>query len=124
MLDASMSEASNVAPGRHRVRATDSNGDRADVIVDVEPMFSNAVVVTSYSVRPASTRFSRDGEVEAIGSGFSSSMRFLWTSGVETDTPRLSDVPCGSYALVAISTSEDSSPVTVHRCAPARVGVS
>lgn len=124
-LDASMSEASNVAPGRYRVRATDANGDRADVSVDVKPMFSNALVVTQYNVRPASTRFSRDGEVEAVCSGVSSSMRFIWTSGIETDTPRITDVPCGSYSLVAISTSpSESAPVTVHRCAPASVGVS
>ena len=124
MFDASMSEASNVAPGRYRVRATDANGDRADVIVDVEPMLTDAVVVTRYNVRPASTRFSRDGGVEAMGSGFSSSMRFLWTSGIETDTPRLTDVPCGAYAIVAISTTDGSVPVTVHKCAPGRVGVS
>lgn len=124
-LDASMSEATNVSVGRYRVRAKDANGDRADVLVDVQPIFEDAVVVAEYRVRPASTRFSRDGEVEVIGSGFTASTRFLWTSGVETETPRLTDVPCGSYAVVAVSMggSEGVEPVTVHRCPPARVGV-
>ena len=118
-FDESRSEATNVAPGRYRVRATDANGDRADVIVDVEPVFEHAVVITEYRVRPASTRFSRDGEVTAIGSGMTGKMRYLWTSGVETDTP-CADAVCGTYAVVAIGVD---APTTIHRCAPARVDV-
>ena len=124
-LDESGSEATSAAPGRYRVRATDANGEYADVVVDVSPMYERAVVVREYRVRPASTSHSRDGEVVVVGSGLDDpSIRLLWTSGVETSAPRLADVPCGTYSVVAVAADpRDDAPVTVHACAPARVGV-
>ena len=123
-FDERKSEATNVTAGRYRVRATDANGDRADVNIDVTPMFESAVVISEYRVKPSTTRFSRDGEVSAIGVGMASSMRYLWTTGVETDTPCLQDVPSGTYAVVAIGARNEPAPVTIHKCAPARVEVS
>ena len=124
-VDQSESEATNVIPGRYRVRASDANGNRADVTIDVRPLYDQAFVVTEYRVQHASTRFARDGCVEVVGQGAHEGMRFLWTTGVETDVPRISDVPSGTYAVVAVSHVDDSSssPVTVHRCSPARVDV-
>lgn len=122
-LDATGSEALDVAPGRYRVVATDATGARADVVVDVEPTLQAAVVVTEYRVRPASTSRARDGAVEAVGAGVHDGWRFLWTHGVETEGPVLRDVPCGAYAAVALARDESEAPVVVHRCAPARVPV-
>ena len=122
ILDASESEASNVTAGRYRIQATDAAGDYADVVVEVQPIFPDAVVISEYRVRPSTTRFSRDGLVEAIGTGFTANMRFHWTTGVETDAPILTDIPHGTYSVTAIS-DIDPHPITVHRCSPARVGV-
>lgn len=125
-LDESGCEASEVSVGRYCIRAIDSNGDRADAIVDVEPSFENAIVVNEYVVTPPNTRHSRDGEVVAVCSGADgANVRFLWTTGVETDTPRLSDVSCGTYAIVAVARSAEATeaPVTVHVCPPAKVRV-
>lgn len=117
-------EAPNVQPGRYRVRATDAIGDRADVSIDVQPMYERAVVVKEYRVTPATTAYSRDGSVVCVGSGMDRGIRYLWTTGIETDVPQLSDVPCGQYALIALGTSGDeSTPTTIHCCPPARVGV-
>jgi hypothetical protein len=123
--DATGSEATNVAPGRYRVVAVDATGARADVVLDVEPMFPSAVVVQSYEVTPASTSAARDGAVTVVGVGVEDEgWRFLWTHGAVTDGPVLRDVPCGVYAAVAVAASEGGAPPTVvHLCAPARVGV-
>lgn len=160
-LDATRSEALQAVPGRYRICATDANGDRADAVVDVEPAFTNAVVVREYRVTHASTTHARDGSIVALGTGLDgphggggsdderrtvppdvratrrggggmgeksgARVRFLWTNGVETDTPHLRDVPQGVYALTAILAHPSSgaleAPVTVHCCAPARVGI-
>lgn len=120
--DDSKSEARNVPPGRYRIRATDAAGNRVDVTVDVRPLLSHAVRVTEYRTVPASTRFARDGSVEAVVRGARDGVRYLWTSGVTTDVPCLSDVPQGTYSVVAV-TSTDACPATILDCAPARVGV-
>ena len=120
--DESESEATNVTSGRYRIRACDANGNRADVTIDVRPLYERAFVVSEYRVEHASTRFARDGSVQVIGHGAYDGMRFLWTTGVETDVPRLSNVPSGTYAVVAVSSADDST-LTVHRCPPACVDV-
>lgn len=120
-LDATGSEASGVTCGRYRIVATDATSARADVVVDVQPLHEDAVVVLEYRVTPASTTRARDGSVEAVGLGMDG-WRFLWTHGVVTDAPVLQDVPCGTYALVAIP-SADRVPTVVHKCSPARVEV-
>jgi hypothetical protein len=121
--DASGSEAVDVAPGRYRVRAVDANGDAAEAVVDVEARYEDAVHVRQYRTRHATTSTSRDGSVEALGDGFATpGLRFLWSNGVVTDAPRLSDVPRGTYALVGIRDGEHA-PTTIHECAPARVDV-
>ena len=125
-LDATRSEARRVPPGRYRIRATDANGDRADVVVDLEPTYDRAAVITEYRVSPASTSFSRDGEVTAVGLGLTlPNLRFLWTTGVETDVPRLQDVPCGVYCVTAVVRDDEGGAgvTTIHKCAPAQVGV-
>ena len=123
-VDVTGSEAIGVAPGRYRVVAIDANNARADVILDVEPVLPDAVVISAYRVVPASTSTSRDGGVEiAAGAGLDTGWRFLWTNGVETDGPRLRDVPSGAYAAVAIPHDDSRVPTTIHQCPPARVTV-
>ena len=80
--------------GRYRVRAVDANGDAAEAVVDVGARYEDAVHVRQYRARHATTSTSRDGSVEALGDGFDTpGLRFLWSNGVVTDAPRLSDVP-------------------------------
>jgi len=125
-VDATGSEAHDVPAGSYRVVATDALQSRADVSVDLQPAMPDAIVVEEYRATPASTSRARDGAVEAVlrGGGAGGRVRLLWTSGVETDGAVLRDVPCGVYAAVAVAPSGGAStPTTLHRCAPARVGV-
>lgn len=113
-------EATGVIPGTYRVVATDAQGQRADVTLDVEEMFANAVVVTGYIVHNATTATSRDGSVEVVGQGLEHVRRFLWTHGHETETPVLCDVPCGLYSVVPLG--RDGETLTfIQRCGPARI---
>lgn len=95
------SEATGLNTGRHRIEAVDGTDARAIAVVDVRPVFPNAVVVEGYRVTPASTTLSRDGSVEALGHG-TKDVRFMWTNGVETEGPMLRDVACGTYAAVPV----------------------
>lgn len=121
--DAAGGQAYGVMPGKYRVVATDAEGQRADVTLDVEAMFPSALVVREYRVTHATTGSSRDGAVEAVGQGLEDGGRFLWTNGYETETPRLRDVPCGTYAVTPLPRG-GKVPTFIHQCAPARVSVS
>ena len=122
--DLSGSCAFGLVPGRYRVVATDAENSRAELTFDIEPTFSGAVVIREYRTVPASTSHSRDGCVEAVGSGLDG-WHFLWTCGVHTHSPVLRDIPCGTYAAIAIPPTDDRTkvPITVHQCLPARVHV-
>ena len=120
--DATGSEASAVPPGRYRVRAVDANDEVAEVVVDVEAQRDCVAVVREYRVTHASTGSSRDGRVEAIGSGLDApGLTFHWSNGVETTQPVLSDVPCGRYVVTC--TSPDSTHACVHETFAAVVSV-
>lgn len=117
------SEALHVPVGRYRVEATDATGACADVLVDVEAMFSDAVVIEGYNTTPASTTFARDGSVEVLGRGLDG-WRFLWTGGVQTTEPLLRDVGRGTYTAVPLADAQGKVPVVVHMAEPAHVVVS
>lgn len=121
-LDETGSEALDVQEGPYRVVATDANGFSADVSMEVEALFPNAIIVTDYHVTPASDSTSRDGKVEAIGIGLEGK-RFLWTHGTQTSQPTLHDVPCGLYAATVLPGTEEDPVPFVHLCGPARVSV-
>ena len=121
-LDATRSEALAVTPGKYRIVARDANDTKADVVVEVSPHNSTSLVINEYRVTPPSTGTSRDGSVEALGLGLEGGWRFLWTNGVETDTPILRDVPCGVYAVHALPMM-DRVPTLIHNCGPAYVRV-
>lgn len=121
-VDASGSEAYGVVPGRYRIVARDANNLTATVTLDVASLFPSALVISDYSVVPASTDCARDGTVEAIGVGLDHGWKFLWTNGVKTDGPVLHDVPSGTYAMLALP-QEGKVPTIVHQCPPAYVGV-
>jgi hypothetical protein len=120
-LENGNSEAKNLAPGRYRIEAVDANNCQTSVVVDIEPMFSNAVCIEGYRVSPTSTSFSRDGSVEILGSGIQGH-RYLWTNGMETEGCILKDVPCGTYAAIPLA-ARGRTPVLVHSSDPARVDV-
>ena len=116
--DLSGSEAKNVLCGRYRVVATDSEGQRADITVQIKPSLPDSVVVRRYKVVDATNGMSRDGRVEAIGEGLEG-VSFLWTNGVRTEGTILRDVPCGTYSL----STEKEGITLVHLSPPAVVGV-
>jgi hypothetical protein len=121
--DLSGANAFGVVAGHYRVVATDAEGSRAELSLDIEPTFPGAVLIREYRTTPASTSHARDGAVEAIGHGLEG-WHFLWTNGIETEGTVLRDVPCGTYAAIAISPSATENvkpPVVVHQSVPARV---
>lgn len=118
--DDSGAQAFGVVPGKYRVVVQDQQDRVADVTLQVEPVFPNAIVVRDYKVSHASTSYARDGEVEVVGYGFETSQRFLWSNGIETTGPVLRDVQVGVYVATALA--DDGKTLTVvHQCAPARV---
>ena len=121
--DVSGREACGIVPGRYRIIATDSEGQRADVTFEVEPMFPSALIVREYRVGHATTSTSRDGTVEAVGQGLEEGWRFRWSHGVETDGPVLRDVACGVYSAMPLPNADGKAPILIHQCAPARVSV-
>lgn len=115
------SEATDLAPGRYRIRATDAAASEAEVVIDVQPMLNDAVVVHEYRVTHASTSFARDGSVEIVGTGVDRHS-YLWSSGAVTTGSALRNVPCGTYVAVALPLRGEA-PVFVHSALPAVVEV-
>lgn len=121
--DETGSEAHAVPVGRYRIRATDANESVAEVIVDVQARYECVAIVQQYRVQHTSTGTSRDGRVEAMGSGLDTpGIRFHWSNGVETDSPVLSDVPCGRY-VVTCTSPDDETFSCVHETTYAVVSV-
>lgn len=120
--DVTGSEARSVPVGRYRVRAVDANHEVAEAVIDVDAWFNNVSVVKTYRVQHASTGTSRDGRVEAMGSGLDASgLRYHWSNGVETDGPVLEDVPCGRYVVTC--TCSDKTLSFIHEAEVAVVKV-
>ena len=119
-LDATRSEASGLAPGRYTVKASDGDGQRAEVSVEVSPILCDAAVVDAYETTPASSGSASDGTVTAVGHGLQKWKRFIWTNGAETTGPVLRDVREGTYAL-SPAPVDGRVPVFVQRCLPAQV---
>ena len=55
----SETHACDVPVGRYRIRATDANGERGEVNVNVVATFPRAVIIDRYSVNAASTSHTR-----------------------------------------------------------------
>lgn len=110
------SQALDVLPGRYHVRVVDRYGSRGETYVRMEPG-SAAVVVEGYRTTPTTTSSSRDGAVEAIGTGLENAT-FLWSNGIQTNSPQLLDVGCGTYCATAVPRNKEDGFVTVHACAP------
>lgn len=120
--DETGSEAPEVPVGRYRIRATDANGEVADVVVDVNARYERVAIIQEYRVQAASTGTSRDGRVEAFGVGLNApGLRFHWSNGMETDRPVLDDVPCGRYVVTCTCSDETFS--CIHETSIAVVSV-
>ena len=122
MYNATEVRQKNLKVGRYRVEVVDASGASANVVLDLEPLITNAVVIQNYEVKNTSTSVSRDGEIKIIGSGLQG-WKYLWTNGVQTDEPYLRDVACGLYAAVPIGHGE-SIPMLIHNASLAKVEVS
>ena len=122
--DSTGSEAEAVPAGRYRIRAVDANEFSAEVVVDVAAIYERVAVVEDYVVQNASTGTSRDGRVEATGTGLDlPGIRFHWSNGVETDHPVLLDVPCGRYVVTCTAFSDDAKFFSIHQARVAVVGI-
>lgn len=118
-VDATGREVAAAPVGTYEVVAQDATGERAECVVEVPSLLAaDAVVVHEYRTTPASSGTARDGAIEAVGVGLDEGVRMLWTTGVETAGPLLSDVSAGAYAATPVD-----GRCCVHLCAPGRVGV-
>lgn len=110
--------AYNVSPGSYVLTVTDANDQSVRLSIEVEPAAVPAV--TSYSVVHATSDTARDGTIVATVRDAPLHCKFLWTSGVVTQTPTLHDVRPGTYTATPLL--RDSAPVCfVHDCHPAVV---
>jgi hypothetical protein len=79
-------------------------------------------VVMGYIVKHSTTASSMDGSVSAEILRAPARCKYLWTSGVITDTPSLVDCRCGVYAITLLA--EDLSKVSfLHACPVAQIDV-
>lgn len=119
-LDATGSEAYGLRPGRYSVVISDASNAQETMEFAIQPILSAAIMLEEYTTTPATTSASRDGAVEAHGPGLEGWKKFIWSNGVLTDTPRLMDVPVGTYAICPLPI-RNSVPSFVHLGAPAVV---
>lgn len=122
-VDESGSEAVAVVSGRYRIVATDALENVANVTVDVEEVATETVLIEEYACTPSSTLHSRDGRVEAVGSGFEKVERFLWSNGTQTVKPSLQDVPSGTYTMMPLFGKGEMVPPCIHLCPPGKITV-
>ena len=123
MTDETGSEAYGLLEGRYSVRIQDAEEETASFHFEIASVVKgNALCVTGYNTKAASSSVARDGSVEAKGYGPDQWSKFLWTNGVETTAPLLRDVPIGTYAIMALPLGAQV-PEFVHACAPAKLGV-
>lgn len=121
--DETGSEAYGLPQGRYNVRVCDAEEETTCFQFEISSVVkSNALCVTGYETKAASSSVARDGSVEAKGYGLDRWPKFLWTNGVETTVPLLRDVPIGTYAIMALPLGSQV-PEFVHACAPAKLGV-
>lgn len=121
--------AKRVPPGRYRTRlhfAEEASQAEEDVPVCVESMRLPAVL--GYTTRAASSASARDGRVEAHvlagGGSTASTIAYLWTTGLLTQTPVLERAGPGRYAVTLVDGGEASRPLPFfHDAAPCEVGV-
>ena len=121
VFDKSNSHAEHVPVGTYTITASDALNRTAQVNVDVTPVVDTPLYVSEYSVRHASSSVARDARVEALGYNLDSWSTYLWSNGVQTKTPVLCDVACGTYVVVAIANAENVIPTFVHDAEPAQV---
>lgn len=125
--------AKRVPPGRYRTRLQFAGGKeeeqppQQDVPVCVESMRLPAVL--GYTARAASSASARDGRVEAhvVAGGSAAStttVAYLWTTGVLTQTPVLERAGPGRYAVTLVDDASQQQPLPfLHDAAPCEVGV-
>lgn len=93
------------------------------VVIEVEEPW-RIPRITQYDVTPASTRFSKDGQVRVTIEGVpkASTAKLLWTTGTSTTEPVLRNVRPGAYAAIVVAV-DDGEAECLHCCPPALVEV-
>ena len=117
-LNAERSQAKNVPAGFYTVIVTDVHTTEV-CTTNAEIRLATIQSVVDYTIEHASSDTARDGSIVAHLQNISSK-RFLWTTGVITDTPQLFDVKPGTYTIAPLSTDELPVPF-FHACNPAVV---
>lgn len=107
--------AKNVPPGTYSIECVGSEGEIVNTDVEIRKI--PIPCVSKYTVEHATHDLSRDGQVTAeIEHLNTENVRFLWTSGIVTDTPLLRDVRPGLYSVTPVS--KEKIPVLFYHCVP------
>lgn len=111
------SEAWRVPPGVYEIRVHDCDDNTCETRVEV--MLEDLPRVVRYEVVNATSDTARDGSIVVHVTNMLCS-RFLWTTGVVTNTPQLHDVRPGLYTATPLS-HDDIPLIFYHTCPPANV---
>ena len=119
-LDNTGSEAYGLIPGKYVIHVTDREMKTSVVNVTISPVMVDAIVVKTYITQPSSSGSASDGQIEAVGDGLDKWNRYLWSNGMETQTPVLKDIRPGYYFLTAGSVG-GKVPIFIQQCMPGQV---
>ena len=120
-VDATGLCARRVSPGTQcTVSLTDRTGytETASVAVDIVTL----PVVVEYTSTSASSERARNGTVRATVLRAPKGCLYMWTNGIVTREPFLSNASPGVYALIMM-TAEHTAVLHISAAAPCRVGV-
>lgn len=114
-FNAQCTKAFNMPPGNYTIYLTSDNDAARVISVEVRALQVPSIV--GYEVSHASGETARNGVVRAQVSHAPENYKLLWTSGVVTEGPELTNARPGTYAAIILGGA------AVHACAPAVVGV-
>ena len=107
--------AKHVLPGIYNIECVSAEGEVVNTDVEIKRI--PIPCVSRYVVQHTTHDLSRDGQVTAeIENLNAANVRFLWTSGIVTDTPVLRDVRAGLYSVTPLS--KEKIPVLFYHCVP------
>lgn len=119
-LSSDRSCAFNVPSGNYQIEIYDINN--YCIISNVTMYTANIPRVVDYHVEHASSDVARDGKIQVITEDLTEACKYLWTTGVITETNELHDVMPGTYAVTLIS-NECVPILFYHTCNPAIVDI-
>lgn len=99
-LNAAGDTATDVPPGEYRVVVHDGHG--MSYVRSIHMGRASLPTVVGYDVTHATGDTARNGTIVARIEPSTTTTRYLWTTGVVTDTPTLYDVCPGTYSVALL----------------------